>query len=476
MARAITLLVVLSAAGCLARRAEAPRPEAKPTRWGFGLGDLARVEALSGGGRVRLPVPRQLWGQIVAALDSAEDAEETPFGPRSPVLRFVLKGGEALTLDLVGREHFALVSDDGETPLAPCPALKTAAGVALRLACAAGADEIVVAKVVGGAGLEVVRTLKGSAAGLLTVEGGPLPSPGGPGALCLAFLRTESDGVGVPRYHRLLPVGTLWEHSDGLEAKLRESIPLPEAWGKPVGGLRMGLRARESEVEAGGEAAIEICIQNVGKEPITLLQHRLNIYDYWPHTRFSMTLPDGSKRELAKPLGEMDESDGPRPRTLQARETCIHVVRLNRWGALKQPGPYEITCTYSVKPGEGSKGCWTGTLTSPPIKIRVRPTGGEMAAGHTFSSGPSAAPEWGRPGHSPGRPKGALGTGAPPCRSPRRGRFNRREAPPSGALVGWPRRSQGSLRSPWATAGSPAFAGYKTGRGAEQSNIPGELL
>ncbi len=385
MRRAVCVLAGLVAAGCAPRRQEPP--PATATRWGFGVDDLARVEALSGAGKVRLPVPQRLWGEIVAALDSAKEAEEPgPAEPRSPVLCFALKRGGELTLDLLGREHWRLARRDGETPLAPCPALKAACGVALRLACAAGADEIVVAKVAGGEdgqSLEVVRTLKGSAARRLTVEGGPLPSPGSSDALCLGFLRTESDCWGPPRYHRLLPVGTLWAHSEGTEAKVRESIPLPETWGKTVGGLRMGLRARESAVVAGGEVAIEICIQNVGKEQIELLQHRLNIYDYYPHTQFAATLPDGTKRELAMPITHMNESDTLLPRTLQPGEAYIHTVRLNDWfdltvpprdrDSFTQPGLHGIACTYAVKPDERAKGSWVGTLTSPPIQIRVRP-------------------------------------------------------------------------------------------------------
>ncbi|MBM4041347.1 MAG: hypothetical protein FJ290_22830 [Planctomycetes bacterium] len=372
MWRVAFALVGLIAAGCAPRRQEPP--PARATRWGFGVDDLARVEALSGAGKVRLPVPQRLWAEIVTALDSAKEAEEPgPAGPRSPVLRFALKRGAELTLDLLGREHWRLVRKDGETPLAPCPALKAVCGVALRLACAAGADEIVVAKVTDGSGLEVVRTLKGSAAGRLTVEGEPLPSPGGPDALCVAFLRAESDGVGTTRYHRLLPVGTLWEHSEGMEAKLRESIPLPEKWGRAVGGLRLGLRARETETDAGGEVAIEVCIQNVGDKPIPLFQHRMGQYDYYPFTTFAATLPGGGNCVLAKPITMMKDIDRPRPRTLLPGEAYIHTVRLNHWGAFNQPGLYEIACTYSVKPADDSKGCWSGILKSPAARVHVRP-------------------------------------------------------------------------------------------------------
>ena len=391
--RATLVLAVLVAAGCAPEQHETAKalPPAKATRWGFAVEDLARLEALSGGGRVRLAVPRQFWREVVAALDSANEAGESgPLGPRSPVLRFALRTGGEVTLDLVGREHWRLVRREGETPLAPCPALKTAAGVALRLACAAGADEIVVAGVAPGAAgarpvLEVVRTLKGSAvAGArLEVEGTPLPSPGGPDVLCLAFLRVEADGRGAPRFHRLLPVGTLWDHSGPMEAKMRESIPLPDTWGKAVGGLRMGLRAREAEIEPGGELPVEVCIQNVGKQPIRLLRHRLNIHDYYPHTRFTVAAPDGTKRELAKPLGPKNEFDAPLAATLQPGEAYIHTVRLSQWpvaepgalarGAFARPGRYAINCTYSVTPRGEGKGLWAGTLTAAPITIRVLP-------------------------------------------------------------------------------------------------------
>lgn len=407
MGRTVVAFVVgLLAAGCAARRPRAPAREARneereapsaaeATRWGFGVADLVRVELLSGGGKVRLAVPRHHWGQMVAALGSATEATEPgPSAPRSPALRFALKSGGELTLELVGREHWRLVGGDRETPLGPCPALKAAAGVALRLACASGADLIVVAKVVprldgGEPGMEVVRTLKGSAvAGArLSVEGEALPAPGGPDALCLALLRVESDGVGAPRTHRLLPVGTLWEHNDGSEAKLRESIPLPDAWGKAVRGLRMGLRARESEIEPGGELPVEVCIQNVGKEPIALRQHRMSVYDCYPYTRFAVKVPGGGKCELAKPVTTMDELDAPLVRTLQPGEVYIHTVRLNLWGAATLdaptsprgrgafwlPGRYEINCTYSVTAGGRESAHWSGTLRASPITVRVRP-------------------------------------------------------------------------------------------------------
>jgi hypothetical protein len=99
----------------------------------------------------------------------------------------------------------------------------------------------------------------------------------------------------------------------------------------------------------------------------------MNQYYYYPFTSFSVTLPGGGKSDLEKPVSEMEDLDRPRARVLLPGEAYIHAVRLNRWIGYTQPGIYEFTSTYSVKPDEDAKGCWTGTLTSPPIKIRVRP-------------------------------------------------------------------------------------------------------
>lgn len=370
-----------------AQAEEAPKAvEANEAPWhGLTVDDLAKVEALSGAGRVRLPVPSGLWERLLSGLGSARKLEGRGLvGTRSPVLRFLRMDGTALTLDLLGRDHWVLVEEKRQTTLAPCPPLKQAAKVAFRLACASGADHITVARVRRREGgkpiLDVVRTLKGSAASnhSLRVEGKPLPLPGEEDELCLAFLRTDAHRHGTPRFLRLLPVGTLWQHTDALEAKVRNSMPLPDAWGDPVGGLRMGLRARGRAILLGEAFRVEIAIQNVGERPITLLQHRMNIYDYYPHSRFLVAAPGGRRCELAKPALAMNEADAPLARTLQPGEVYIHTVRLSQWpagtmgkAAFGRAGDYEIGCTYSVTRGGGRKGVWTGTLTAAPIRLRV---------------------------------------------------------------------------------------------------------
>ena len=370
-------------------RVEAERPpraaKASQAWWhGLTVDGLAQVEALSGGGKVRLPVPPSHWGTLVAALGTAQKIEgRTLVGTRSPVLRFLRMDGASVTLDLLGRDHWVLVEEKRQTTLSPCPALRQAAKVALRLACASGADHIAVARVrrpdARRSMLEIVRTLKGSAppGNTLRVEGEPLPSPGGPDELCLAFLRADWHGGEAPRFHRLLPVGTLWQHTDALEVKVRESIALPERWGEAADGLRMGLRARSRAILLGEKLRVEICIQNVSRRRVTLLQHRMNIYDYYPHTRFQVTAPDGRRCELAKPVLAMNEADTPIAATLKPGEVYIHTVRLSQWPAgtmaevaFGRAGDYEIGCTYSVARG-GREGVWAGTLTAAPIRLRV---------------------------------------------------------------------------------------------------------
>lgn len=383
-----TLAVGWIAAALVLGCARQPRPSSEAAWHGLTVDGLAQVEALSGGGTVQLPVPPGHWGELVAALGAAEKLEgQSLVGARSPVLRFLGLDGRELRLDVVGHSGWLFVEGDGGRALAPCPPLRQATKVALRLACASCADQIVVAKVEVPRGqkpvLEVERTLKGSAVpdGAIHVEGDPLPSPGDPDALCLALLRADWHGPGAPRFHRLLPVGTLWGHTDALEAKVRESIPLPEAWGEAVAGLRMGLRARSRAIVLGDDLRIEIAIQNVGDGPVSLVQHRLNIYDYYPNTRFRITAPDGSRLEVAKPEGPMKEDDGLLEATLQPGEVYIHTVRLGEWPVgphrllpgkggqrvFTQPGDYEVVCTYSG----GRKGLWSGTLTAAPLKLRL---------------------------------------------------------------------------------------------------------
>ncbi|MBM4042149.1 MAG: hypothetical protein FJ290_26940, partial [Planctomycetes bacterium] len=78
----------------------------------------------------------------------------------------------------------------------------------------------------------------------------------------------------------------------------------------------------------------------------------------------------------------------------------------------------------------------------------------------------SRSPRRGQASRSPGRPKGALGSDAQPNVEPPKGAIlEGLRRPLSGACGnGRTRVSQGSLRSPWATAQSPPFGGCKQGR------------
>jgi hypothetical protein len=132
---------------------------------------------------------------------------------------------------------------------------------------------------------------------------------------------------------------------------------------------------------------VEIAIRNTGKKPIELPQHRFNIYDYYPRTRFAVTDDRGKRTLLAKSVGDMDESDEALIRSLAPGEVYIHTVRLNRWpvapeeldrqdahNPLLTPGTYSIECTYTNPPNTS----WPLTLTAAPVKVTI--TAPEKAA------------------------------------------------------------------------------------------------
>jgi hypothetical protein len=169
------------------------------------------------------------------------------------------------------------------------------------------------------------------------------------------FLKAKEDGVGVPQFYPAAQRGWFMSYTPAIGDKVRKAIPLPEAWGKEVGGLRLGVRLRKTKVELGQDVIADIYLENVSQKGIQVQQHRYNIYDYWPRTRFEVISPDGKTHILEKPSGPVDEADWPNKWVLQPGATYSHAVYLNRWpvttgqiqnraaNVFVEPGEYTLT-------------------------------------------------------------------------------------------------------------------------------------
>jgi hypothetical protein len=159
---------------------------------------------------------------------------------------------------------------------------------------------------------------------------------------------------------------------------------LPAAWGPEKEGLRLGLRLRNDTVRAESPVVIEVVIRNAGNDDRTIKQHRCNIYDYWPGTRFEVTAPDGSKWVISKPNGPVDEADSPKDITLKPGEVYIHAIRLDLWTAFRQdpkgeqglanlfvtPGKYSVVCRHAPIPVIGEAG-WEAGMISNDVTLTV---------------------------------------------------------------------------------------------------------
>jgi RNA polymerase sigma factor (sigma-70 family) len=152
-----------------------------------------------------------------------------------------------------------------------------------------------------------------------------------PKAKWIVFLAAEEEGKPSPEV-KIWPTPP-WSHPYTPETAeaIRRAI-LPAEWGSVHSGLQVGLRLRQAEVPVGGPVVAEVTVRNVGKEERTLPQHRLNIYDYWPHLSFEVTAPSG-RWIVSKPEGEMNEADSPHRFTLKPGEAYVQAVRLDRWTA-----------------------------------------------------------------------------------------------------------------------------------------------
>jgi RNA polymerase sigma factor (sigma-70 family) len=198
----------------------------------------------------------------------------------------------------------------------------------------------------------------------------------------IAFLQVDEDGQPSPVV-KLLP-GPKWniENTAGTADAIRLAIQ-PAFSETNQGGLQLGLRLRATKIDLGQPVAAEVTIRNVGKVAQTIEQHRLNIYDYWPNTTFTVKGPDGSTWILAKPAGSLDEFDRAHPMTLRPGESYTQSMRLDRWSpemnaaerggvptnVFTAPGEYVIKCKYLLAKDRIRD--WAGTLESESIRLKV---------------------------------------------------------------------------------------------------------
>lgn len=199
------------------------------------------------------------------------------------------------------------------------------------------------------------------------------------------FLRSEEEGHPSPRLYGSNAKGWFLPYSDQLADKIHAAILLPKQWSEIQGGLRIGLRLPAARAGIGEAFRLEVCLQNAGKLPITIFQHRYNIYDYWPATQFEVTSPDGKNWRLLKPEGAINEYDAPSLLTLKPGESYIHTMRLSHWqtrdpakplqtfkqNIFDSPGEYSIRCIYDVPVVDGKSNSWSGRLVSKPISLLV---------------------------------------------------------------------------------------------------------
>jgi RNA polymerase sigma factor (sigma-70 family) len=205
----------------------------------------------------------------------------------------------------------------------------------------------------------------------------------------IVFLHADEDGKPTPEVKLLRTVPWSWPFSPETADAIRWAI-LPAEWGQAKDSLRLGLRLRQDEATAGGPVGVEVTVQNAGPKPVTIDQHRFNIYDYWPRTQFEVTGPGGTKWILEKPAGAMDEADAPTRCTLKPGDSYTHAFRLDRW-VVRRAIPKEGTYTRNVfaSPGEFAVVC----------RYAHASAGGEVALVSnavkvTVSEGPKAT-DWG---------------------------------------------------------------------------------
>ncbi|HUW17679.1 MAG TPA: hypothetical protein VMW16_00070 [Sedimentisphaerales bacterium] len=250
----------------------------------------------------------------------------------------------------------------------------------------ADADRIVVATVPEGFAANrarSVQTIKGdhspgvSLAFTLSKTDTVLPPQ--PEKKWVLFLHQSGHRRQVPALFPVHPTAWFMPYSEQLGQEIKQVLPSPAHWGEPVNGLRMGLRLRKQRFDLGELIPLEIHIRNQGRVPLTIFQHRYNIYDYFPFTSFEVTGPDGKHITVGKPEGPIEEDDAPHPRKLEPGETYIRTVHINLWPP-KENGPapftslgrHTVRCIYAC-PYATTENRWFGILTSSDIELRIVP-------------------------------------------------------------------------------------------------------
>jgi RNA polymerase sigma factor (sigma-70 family) len=202
----------------------------------------------------------------------------------------------------------------------------------------------------------------------------------------IVFLRSQDEGP-WPKSAPLLAQNWFIDADNEVVAKIKAALPLPSKWDNGDGPIRLGVRLRPAKIKSGADVAIEVVLKNASENandaPLPVLAHRMNIYDYWPHTTFEVVAPSGKTYILEKPAGTMSEADVPNTIQLGAGETYIQVMHLNLWPAMTaegrlttgeplanlftKPGHYTIRCRYEHTQVKGP----AATLVSNTVKITV---------------------------------------------------------------------------------------------------------
>jgi RNA polymerase sigma factor (sigma-70 family) len=263
------------------------------------------------------------------------------------------------------------------------------------------ADRIVVATFDGRdtMGLKPVKTLKGPHntwqpdVQRVTIPEGSNTLPGdGWDREWLVFLRADEDGREVPKL-AAGAVDWLRPATPAAIQAVKNLLGPPAVTGAAVNGLSLGLRP------SGDGVRFEVVLTNRGKEPVRVLQHRFNVYDYWPFLTFTVTGPDGKTVTLSKPAAAFKREDYVGEQVLEPGESYVHAVRLDQWpdprkmsedlGPLFGTGRYMVKATYAVPGGFRNRHPkialddnvhWAGEVVSNELTVELGLSGRERLA------------------------------------------------------------------------------------------------
>src|SRR5262249_43540731 len=228
--------------------------------------------------------------------------------------------GEAVPFKLTARRHvlrvaYPVSAKDNVKPISQRVEFEVTADAPDLATLAARADRIVIATVVetdGRLGLKPSRALKGPNnrwqpdVQQLTIPPGTEELPAdwrtkSGDTECIFFLKAEEDGALAPK---LSPAATHgWFRTSTPEEikQILDASPKPEEVGKADHGLSLALRPAVTDPRVGEEVRLEVVLTNEDRRDLRVLQHRYNMYDYWPLLTFTVTLPNGVKVTLARP-------------------------------------------------------------------------------------------------------------------------------------------------------------------------------